>query len=216
MEKIIERCPECGNYTEGVPTYSTERKIVQKTTSTITTKIIGALIGFLIGLLFGGIGAIPGMIIGMFVSTFISPKTTETIDQAIYKDTKLTFTCLGCGNTWYKIIKNGTSSLVPDEVLQKEKDEIVTSYNKKASDHVWRIVMACLLFVVGLVMCMNSDTYTEGLWGIQAYSNSYMFSWVLMVISFPGVVYEFLAYASNKSKANQYEQMSLSDFAKTK
>lgn len=85
MEKIIERCPECGNYTEGVPTYSTERKIVHKTTSTITTKIIGAVIGFLIGLLFGGIGAIPGMIIGMFVSTFISPKTTETIDQAIYK-----------------------------------------------------------------------------------------------------------------------------------
>ena len=76
--------------------------------------------------------------------------------------------------------------------------------------------MACLLFVVGLVMCMNCDTYTEGLWGIQAYSNSYMFSWVLMVISFPGVVYEFFAYASNKSKANQYEQMSLSDFAKTK
>lgn len=30
MEKIIERCPECGNYTEGVPAYSTERKIVQK------------------------------------------------------------------------------------------------------------------------------------------------------------------------------------------
>lgn len=216
MEKIIERCPECGNYTEGVPTYSTERKIVHKTTSTITTKIIGAVIGFLIGLLFGGIGAIPGMIIGMFVSTFVSPKTTEKIDQAIFEDTKLTFTCLGCGKTWYKIIKNGTSSLVPDEVLQKEKDGIVASYNKKASDHVWRIVMACLLFVVGLAMCMNCDTYTEGLWGIQAYSNSYMFSWVLMVISFPGVVYEFFAYASNKSKANQYEQMSLSDFAKTK
>lgn len=30
MEKIIERCLECGNYTEGVPAYSTERKIVQK------------------------------------------------------------------------------------------------------------------------------------------------------------------------------------------
>lgn len=26
MEKIIERCPECGNYTDGVPAYSTERK----------------------------------------------------------------------------------------------------------------------------------------------------------------------------------------------
>ena len=30
MEKIIERCQECGNYTEGVPAYSTERKKGEK------------------------------------------------------------------------------------------------------------------------------------------------------------------------------------------
>ena len=213
---VIERCPKCGNYTEGVPTYSTGRKIAQKTTSTVTTKLIGAGIGFLIGFPFGGIGAIPGMIIGMIVSSFVSPKATEIIDQAIYEDTKLTFTCLGCGKTWYKLIKNGTCSLVPDVVLQKEKDEIVANYNRKASNHIWRIVMACLLFVSGLVLCINCDTYTDSFLGIQMVSNSVLFSCVLMFISFPGVVYEIYSYASNKSKANQYEQMSLSDFAKTK
>lgn len=214
MEKIIERCPKCGNYTEGVPTYSTERVVVQKATSTIMTKIIGGILGFIIGLPFGGIGSIPGMIIGVMVAAFISPKTTEKIDQVLYEDTKLTFTCLGCGGMWYKIIKNSTSAIVPDEVLQKEKDGIVASYNKKASNNVWRMVMACLLFVIGLVLCMNCETYTEGLWGIQIFTNSYIFSWFLMIISFPGIVYELFSYASNKSDASRYKQMSLSDFAK--
>ena len=170
----------------------------------------------MVGLPFGGIGAVPGMIIGVIVSSFISPKATEKIDTTFYNDTRLTFTCLGCGETWYKVIKNGTGNLVPDAVLQKEKDEIVAKYNKKASSHVWRIIVACIIFGIGLILCMNGDTYTEGFMGMQAYSNSFVFSWVLMIVSFPGIIYEVYSYSTNKNKASTYEQMSLSDFLATK
>lgn len=214
--KIVEKCPKCGNFTQGVPTYSTGRKVARKTATTITTKVLGGIIGFVVGLPFGGIGAVPGMIIGVIVSSFISPKATEKIDTTFYNDTRLTFTCLGCGETWYKVIKNGTGNLVPDAVLQKEKDEIVAKYNKKASSHVWRIIVACIIFGIGLILCMNGDTYTEGFMGMQAYSSSFVFSWVLMIVSFPGIIYEVYSYSTNKNKASTYEQMSLSDFLATK
>lgn len=215
--QIVEKCPKCGNYTQGVPTYSTGRKVTQKATSTITTKIVGSFIGgTLLGLPTGGIGAIPGMIIGALIASLFSPKVAEKVDNTIYKDTRLTFTCLGCGETWYKNIKNETGNLVPDAVLQKEKDEIVAKYNKKASSHVWRIIVACVIFVIGLVLCMNGDTYTEGFMGMQAYSGSFIFSWFLMIISFPGIIYEVYSYGTNKNKANTYEQMSLSEFSATK
>ena len=214
--KIVEKCPKCGNFTQGVPTYSTGRKVARKAATTITTKVLGGIIGFVVGLPFGGIGAVPGMIIGVIVSSFISPKATEKIDTTFYNDTRLTFTCLGCGETWYKVIKNGTGNLVPDAVLQKEKDEIVAKYNKKASSHVWRIIVACIIFGIGLILCMNGDTYTEGFMGMQAYSNSFVFSWVLMIVSFPGIIYEVYSYSTNKNKARTYEQLSLSDFLATK
>lgn len=214
--KIVEKCPKCGNFTQGVPTYSTGRKVARKAATTITTKVLGGIIGFVVGLPFGGIGAVPGMIIGVIVSSFISPKATEKIDTTFYNDTRLTFTCLGCGETWYKVIKNGTGNLVPDAVLQKEKDEIVAKYNKKASSHVWRIIVACIIFGIGLILCMNGDTYTEGFMGMQAYSSSFVFSWVLMIVSFPGIIYEVYSYSTNKNKASTYEQMSLSDFLATK
>lgn len=214
--KNVEKCPKCGNFTQGVPTYSGGRKVTRKATSTITTRYLPMLIGFIIGLPFGGIGAIPGMIIGAIVGTFISPKVTEMVDDTLYQNTRLTFTCLGCGETWYKVITNGSSHLVPDAVLQKEKDEIVEKYNKKASCHVWRIIVACVIFVVGLVLYMNGDTYTEGFMGMQVYTNSFIFSWVLMIISFPGIIYEVYSYGTNKNKANTYEQMSLSEFSAMK
>lgn len=218
--KIVEKCPKCGNFTQGVPTYSSGRKVAQKAATTITTRVLtnvlGGIIGTVVGLPFGGIGAVPGMIIGVIVSSFISPKATEKIDTIFYNDTRLTFTCLGCGETWYKVIKNGTGNLVPDAVLQKEKDEIVAKYNKKASSHVWRIIVACVIFGIGLILCLNTDTYTEGFMGMQAYSGSYIFSWFLMIVGIPGVVYEISMYTTNKSKANEYEQMSLSEFVTKK
>ena len=214
--KIVEKCPKCGNFTQGFPTYSAGRKVTQKATTTATTKILGPLIGAIVGLPFGGIGAIPGAIIGLLVAVFISPKATEKIDNVIYDNTKLTFTCLGCGETWYKVIKTDTGNLVPDAVLQKEKDEIVAKYNKKASSHVWRIIVACIIFGIGLVLCMNGDTYTEGFMGMQAYSSSFIFSWILMIVSFPDIIYEVYSYGTNKNKANTYEQMSLSEFSATK
>lgn len=214
--KIVEKCPKCGNFTQGVPTYSTGRKVARKAATTITTKVLGGIIGFVVGLPFGGIGAVPGMIIGVIVSSFISPKATEKIDTTFYNDTRLTFTCLGCGETWYKVIKNGTGNLVPDAVLQKEKDEIVAKYNKKASSHVWRIIVAFVIFGLGLILCMNGDIYTEGFMGMQAYSNSFVFSWILMIVGFPGIIYEVYSYSTNKNKASTYEQMSLSDFLATK
>ena len=214
--KIVEKCPKCGNFTQGAPTYSKGREVTRKAASTITTRVLGGIIGFVVGLPFGGIGAVPGMIIGIIVSSFISPKATEIIDTTLYNDTKLTFTCLGRGETWYKVIKNGTGNIVPDAVLQKEKDEIVAKYNKKASSHVWRIMVACVIFSIGLILCLNTDTYTSGFMGMQALTSSYIFSWFLMIVSFPGVVYEISMYTVNKSKASTYEQMSLSDFLATK
>lgn len=215
--KIVEKCPKCGNFTQGFPTYSAGRKVTQKATSTITTKIVGGFIGgTLLGLPTGGIGAIPGMIIGAIIASLFSPKVAEKVDNTIYKDTRLTFTCLGCGETWYKTIKNDTGNLVPDAVLQKEKDEIVAKYNQKASSHIWRIVVACVIFVIGLVLCMNGDTYTEGFMGMQAYSSSFIFSWILMLVSFPGIIYEVYSYGTNKNKANTYEQMSLTEFSAIK
>lgn len=214
--KIVEKCPKCGNFTQGVSTYSGGRKVTRKATSTITTRYLPILIGCVIGLPFGGFGAIPGMILGAIVGTFISPKVTEIVDDTLYQNTRLTFTCLRCGETWYKVIKNGTGNLVPDAVLQKEKDEIVAKYNKKASSHVWRIIVAFVIFGLGLILCMNGDTYTEGFMGMQAYSSSFIFSWILMIVSFPGIIYELYSYGTNKNKANTYEQMSLSDFLATK
>ena len=53
--KIVEKCPKCGNFTQGVPTYSTGRKVARKAATTITTKVLGGIIRFVVGLPIGGI-----------------------------------------------------------------------------------------------------------------------------------------------------------------
>lgn len=206
MEKVIEKCPVCGNYTEGVPTYSKTRELTQKTASTATAKFLGSIIGGIIGFPLGGIGAIPGMIFGAMIASSIGKKTAEKVDKVLYEDTKLTFSCLGCGKTWYKVVKNGTSNLVPDHILQKQKDEMVAKYNKKASDCVKPLIISCIMFGVGFILCLSCDEEDF----------SYILSWMLMIISFPGIISNFRAYISNNNKAEQYKQMSLSEFISTK
>ena len=100
--KIVEKCPKCGNFTQGVSTYSGGRKVTRKATSTITTRYLPILIGCVIGLPFGGFGAIPGMILGAIVGTFISPKVTEIVDDTLYQNkNEEMWICTNCGHVHF-------------------------------------------------------------------------------------------------------------------
>ena len=76
MERNIEQCPKCQNYTEGKPVFSQTRKVARTAVKKGSSQLIGAGIGSVVGLFFGIVGCVPGGIIGYIIGLLVSSSKT--------------------------------------------------------------------------------------------------------------------------------------------
>ena len=228
MEKmdnqIVEKCPECDNYTQGVPVYTTERKMVQKATKGGTSKIVGAVIGGVIGLPFFGIGAVPGAFIGFIIGSLCAPSASnavaKAVDESIYDKTQFSFTCLKCGKTWKKVMKNGqTVDSTPDEVLRKQKDKLQKEFESNRFYAAVRLFIAFALSVASGWYLLTTDLTSQRETTVLGFSTTVTdFNYLWLFIAFLelffviGVIYEMTNFNTNNSDVRKLAKMSVSEF----
>ena len=228
MEKmdnqIVEKCPECGNYTQGVPVYTTERKMVQNATKVGTSKIVGAVIGGVIGLPFFGIGALPGAIIGFLIGSLCKPSAgnavAKAVDESIYDKTQFSFTCLKCGKTWNKVLKNGqTVDSTPDKVLREQKDKLQKKFESNRFSAAVRLFIALALSAASGWYLLTNDLTSQRETTVLGFSTTVTdFNFLWLFIAFLelfftlGVIIEMTNFNSNNADAGKLAKMSIGEF----
>lgn len=228
MEKmdnqVVEKCPECGNYTQGVPVYTTERKMVQKATKGGTSKIVGAVIGGVIGLPFFGIGAVPGAFIGFIIGSLCAPSASnavaKAVDESIYDKTQFSFTCLKCGKTWNKVLKNGqTVDSTPDKVLREQKDKLQKKFESNRFSAAVRLFIALALSAASGWYLLTNDLTSQRETTVLGFSTTVTdFNFLWLFIAFLelfftlGVIIEMTNFNSNNADAGKLAKMSIGEF----
>ena len=99
--------------------------------------------------------------------------------------------------------------------LQMVKDKEVSGIKNKASQKMKKVIGAFFVFLLGLLICMNCDHTTEGVFGLTAYTGSFMFSCFLI---FLGVALTFVfgvSWLTTYNMASTLESMSIEQYAKT-
>ena len=222
--QIVEKCPKCGNYTQGEPVYTTERKMVQNVTKSGTSKIVGAVIGGFIGLPFFGIGALPGAIIGFLIGSLCNPSAgnavAKAVDESIYNKTQFSFTCLKCGNIWKKVLKNGqTIDSTPDEVLKQQKDKLQKEFESNRFSAAVRLFIAFALSVASGWYLLTNDLTSQRETTVLGFSTTTTdFNYLWLFIAFLelffalGIIIEMTNFNSNNSDARKLAKMSVSEF----
>lgn len=99
--------------------------------------------------------------------------------------------------------------------LQMVKDKEVSGIKNKASQKMKKVIGAFFVFLLGLLICMNCEHTTEGVFGLTAYTGSFMFSCFLIFI---GVALTFafgVSWFTTYNIASNLESMSIEQYAKT-
>lgn len=99
-------------------------------------------------------------------------------------------------------------------MLQTMKEKDYKSTREDAFKMISKIFLGILAFLIGLMLCSSSNKYTEGIFGIQFYSWSYMFSWMIMFISGAITVLLGVSCYSLFKKAGLIKRMPLAEYAK--
>lgn len=224
MDRNIEQCPQCGNYTEGKPIYSQTRQITRAAVKKGSAELIGAGIGFVVGIFFGFVGAVPGAIVGYLIGLVASSSKatsdlTDSIDQQIYSSTPFQFDCPRCGHTWQKVYQNGTDT-IPDSVLQKQQTELVKQLRSDASVN---LVMAVISGVISLACgyyCLTHESSSTHMQEVFLLGNTEVtdYNWTWWLLGFILIVAalvtlgQIVSAVNKRGEANQIENMPVSAF----
>lgn len=152
MDRNIDQCPKCQNYTEGKPVFSQTRQVTRAAVKKGSSQLIGAGIGFVVGIFFGIVGCVPGAIIGYIIGLLVSSSktvsdVTDSIDQQLYSSTEFQFDCPRCGHSWRKTFQNGADT-IPDSIIAKQQADLVQSKNGDA------IGMTVFSIICAIILCM--------------------------------------------------------------
>lgn len=221
--QIVEQCPKCGNYTQGVPTYSTGRKVVRQSAQSGCSQILGPIIGAVIGLPFGGIGAIPGAIIGWLVTVYLTSKAGKKAADAtdsFFDNTTYTFTCLKCGKTWSKDFKTGeTVDNATDEELEAQRSQLIANASSNLSSAiVGLIVLVALCVGDGWYLYTYDLTSTREatVWGMNTTVLDFNFIWAILafvgIFLIVGVIHEIDKIKTNSELKNVLSDMTVEEF----
>lgn len=222
--QIVEQCPKCGNYTQGVPSLSTSRRMVQTTVKSGTSKIIGSIVGFVIGLFFGGVGAFVTTPIGFFIGSLMSSKFSKdvanAVDETMYENTTYCFTCLKCGAIWSKIFKTGQHiDNTTDEELEAQKAQCIST----AKSNMWFtpiffVTLAVLAFFDGRYLYLNDlVSYRDTTFlGFNMTVSDYDYLWLLLAFAgiflLLGMIWAINNFFSSYTNYRILTKMSVKDF----
>jgi hypothetical protein len=116
----------------------------------------------------------------------------------------------------YAMSKSKSSQLMNayNRKLKVVKDEEVNTIKEEASKKLSRIGISGASLLIGLLIIATCEHSTIGVFGLQSYTWSFMFSCVLIFFGFLGVVVEGNAYYGKISEANEIDDMSIEEYAR--
>jgi hypothetical protein len=162
MIKHIEKCPSCGNYTEGQPMLSLARQAqsfgAKKGVSYILTHYVLPLV--LGTIIFPAVGTFVGFLIACYFAyqaQKYSEKVSKELDKQVYKNVTYNFTCSKCGKTWQKVFETGESDM-PKELINKEKTGKYEDAKINALMTGFFALIAVTLFIIGIYYCDHYDS----------------------------------------------------------
>lgn len=98
--------------------------------------------------------------------------------------------------------------------LQAIKDQEIEEIRDRAASELRNTIIFVFVFLGGLLVCTNCEHYTEGFLGIQSFTWSFMFSWVLMAIGGVGTFIAGSTSASTYNEASELENSPIEDYAR--
>lgn len=116
----------------------------------------------------------------------------------------------------YSMIRSKADELMEkyNEKLQWAKDEEVDDLRSQASGYLGKAFIYALVFGVGLLICLNCEHETEGFLGMKAFTWTYMFSWVVMLLGGGVSVMKFFSWMELRSNASEIENLTIQEYAK--
>ena len=223
-KQIVEQCPKCGNYTQGVPSLSTSRRMVQTTVKSGTSKIIGVIVGAAIGLPFGGVGAFitapVGFLIGSLISSSVSKDVASAVDESMYENTTYCFTCLKCGTIWSKIFKTGqyVDNTTDEELEQQKARRISIAKSNMWFSPIAFVILAILTFFDGRYLYLNDlVSYRDTTFlGFNMTVSDYDYLWLLLAFAgiflLLGMIWAINNFFSSYTNYRILTKMSVKDF----
>ncbi len=224
MERNIEQCPKCQNYTEGKPVYSQTRQVTRAAVKKGSSQLFGAVIGFVIGFFFGIVGCVPGAIIGYVIGLYVqSSKTvsdvTDSIDQQMYSSTDFQFDCPRCGHSWRRTYQNGADT-IPDSIIAKQQADLVKSIRGNISSNIIFAVITGIIAIACGYYCFTHESSSTHMEDVFLLGNTQVtdinWTWwllcIVLIITALIAIGQLTSAFSNKSEANHIENMSISEF----
>lgn len=205
MKEQIRKCPQCGSFVRGAVKLSTTESMAQGVGE-------GAL-KFTVDLLTGGIGGT------LLKSSGALREIGNASREAMTTHTNIEFDC-PCGHKWEELIGN-KEEIIPDEILQCQKDEAISRFQNKASSNLtWAIVFG-LIFCLFLWYLISNPAYieipTHNWWnGEDFMRKDIQWGWVgmcfLAIIFFVPTISKFHSYKERKNDVKRLQRMSLKNF----
>lgn len=224
MERNIEQCPKCQNYTEGKPVFSQTRQVTRAAVKKGSSQLIGAVIGFVVGFFFGIVGCVPGAIIGYVIGLYVqSSKTvsdvTDRIDQQMYTSTDFQFDCPRCGHSWRRTYQNGADT-IPDSIIAKQQADLVKSIRGNiGSNIIFAVITGVISFACGYYCFTHEsssthmeDVFLLGNTQVTDINWTWCFLCIVLIITALIAIGQLSSAFGNKSEADRIENMSVSEF----
>lgn len=225
MERKIEKCPKCQNYTEGKPVYSQTRQVTRAAVKKGSSKLICTVVGSVIGFFFGGVGCLPGAIIGYIFGLIVSSSetvsnVTDDVDRRLYSSTEFQFDCPCCGYSWMRTFRNGVDT-TPDSIIAKQQADLVSVIRNSAfSNTVWAVIWGIITLACSYYCYSHKawTTYMEYNWllGKDIECTDYNGRWYLLFflafVFFLPTMYCIYNAIDKFIEAKGIEEMTLTDF----
>lgn len=200
MKDQIKRCPKCNSLVKG----NVNRGMLQ-----------GAGQGFAKGIINSFTFGVGGSVLD--ASGALS-KAGDAVREAITETTVVEFNC-ACGYTWQEIIGNNEEN-IPEELLQKEKEEALKKCQSKISSNTSRLIFfgiafaLCVWYLVvnPLVVEVQDHNWLMG----DFVRTEWQWGWIGMFVlacitGFPALCC-WISLDSAKKEKDELGSMSLIDF----
>ena len=224
MERNIEQCPKCQNYTEGKPVFSQTRQVTRAAVKKGSSQLIGAGIGFVVGIFFGIVGCVPGAIIGYIIGLLVSSSktvsdVTDSIDQQLYSSTEFQFDCPRCGHSWRKVFQNGVDT-IPDSIIAKQQADLVNSIRGNLSSNIIFAVITGIIALACGYYCFTHESSSTHMEDVFLLGNTqvtdinwtWWFLGIVLIVTALITIGQASSAFSNKSEADRIERMTVSEF----
>lgn len=101
-----------------------------------------------------------------------------------------------------------------NQKLQRVKDDEVDSLRSEANHELVRTIVGACVFLLGLFIYNTCEHKTEGIFGMEVYTNSFMFSCFIMFIGGLYTVFKGVMSYGTYQEASQIDDMPISEYAK--